>query len=171
VTNSHAAAVTYGDGALGMLAAIEHAHVALQMDRTDAWLVLAAEEYAAPMVDALEQLGDTRPTCEGSAGLVLIGAPLSDSDWQVCGMACLGADEAPCLHPDWRAATRVRIPVDSPLMAYTSMAVPWALHEAMTSGAPSALIEVRVRGRGVQLLALRGQAGPKAPAFIRPRCE
>lgn len=166
VTGSHAAAVTFGDGAFGMCSAIEHAYLAFAHDRADYFMLLGAEEANKPMRDALIMLDDEREIMDGCAGALLSRTPLASTDWQVCALAWVPVDELVYIAEPWSTAPRVHVSMGSRLMAYTSMLMPFALHKAMTSDGETALVEFQVAERGSFMLALRRQDGPcKASVF------
>lgn len=167
ITDSHAAAITLGDGVFGMCQAIEHASLAFAHDRADLFIVLGAEEATRPMHDALVMLDDRREIMDGCAGVVLSAAPILDSDWQICAMAQVPEGHEVSVAQPWASTPRVRMGVASPLTAYTSVLLPFALHAAMHAAATrptsTALIELRVAERGAFLIALRRQSGPRVP--------
>ena len=159
VTDSHASAITLGDGLYGVCAGIEHAHLLFQHDRASQLLLLATEEVSQPMTRALRALGDRRAAYDGCAGLLLSAAPLSPSDWQVCAMAIVPEGRTVQIAKPWQSGSRVRVPLDNRLMAFTSTWMPLAVLQAMRFGEETdkaaALIEFHVVGRGSIFVALR----------------
>lgn len=159
VTDSHASAITLGDGLYGVCAGIEHAQLLFQHDRANQLLLLAAEEVSQPMARALQALGDRRAAYDGCAGLLLSATPLSSSDWQVCAMAIVPEGQTVQISKPWRCGSRVRVHLDNRLMAFTSTWMPLAVLEAMRFGEETdkaaALIEFHIAGRGSIFIALR----------------
>lgn len=159
VTDSHASAVTFGDGLYGVCAALEHAQLLFHHGRARHLLLLATEEANAPMARALATLGDLRAVYDGCAGLLLSSQPLAPSDWQLAALAIIPEGGTVRINAPWLQGSRVRVHLDNPLSAFTSQLLPLALHEAMRfgvqSGHTTALVEFHVAGRGSVLMALQ----------------
>ena len=155
VTNFHATASTFADGAAGMVGAMEHAYLDFFHDRADFSLVVCAEEACVPMIDAMTGLQIAREPIDGAAGMVLSRERLASSDWQVCFAEIVSADGTQALPDGWDHAPRLSLAYNDRCTAYTGTAVPQALHLAMSTDGDSAVVDVLLKDRCRCLIGLR----------------
>lgn len=154
VTDSHATAITFADGAVGMFSAIEHAHLGFVHDRSDYFLVIAAEEACAPMIDAMQSMGVDREVIDGAAGFVLSRERLSEGDWQVGIVETLSLDEPVSLPSSWADAPRFSVTLNDQFAAYTGCVVPQVISQAIGTDADRVVIEFVMSGRARSVLGL-----------------
>lgn len=157
VTDFHASAITYGDGAAGVFAAIEHAHLDFLHERADHALVLCAEEVCAQMVEGMKVLGVDREPLDGAAGLVLTRERISQSDWQVTMVEVLDQSQP---HPvPGHAGLHIVVSHDDDCGTYTGTSVPEAIHfaieQAIAVDQPEVLLEYRLGRRARCVLRLQ----------------
>ncbi len=155
VTNFHATALTFADGAAGMVGAIEHAYLDFFHDRADFSLVVCAEEACLPMIDAMTGLDITREPVDGAAGMVLSRKRLADSDWQVCFADIVSFKEPSVLPAGWANAPRLKVGYHDRCTAYTGTALPQAVHLATSTDSDVAVVEMLLKDRGRCVLGLR----------------
>lgn len=154
MTGFHASAATFGNGAAGMVAAVEHAYLDFLHDRADYALAICAEEACTPLRDAMHGLDMPREAIDGAAGLLLVRDRMAPTDWQICFAETMSSHAPRSLGPDWRNAPRIQIEYSDGCSAYTGTALPQALHAAMQLGATRAVVEITLDGNATCLLGL-----------------
>jgi hypothetical protein len=155
--NTHAAAISFLDGAAGVVAALEHAYLSFIHNRSDYFLVIGAEEACEPMVRALSVLNDDRPIVDGAVGFLLSRRPLSADDWQLQVAANVPAGSPVELEPEWSECKPFDVVAGNHLTAYTSLHLPYAVHAALSQRRPRTLIRCSLRGRGELVVGFRGE--------------
>lgn len=154
MTGFHASAASFGNGAAGMVAAVEQAYLNFLHGRADYAVVICAEEACMPMIDAMHSLDVPREPIDGAAGLLLSRQRLADTDWQISFAETASAHASPELPAEWKDVPRVQVVYADGCSAYTGTAMPQALHEAMQLGSKKALIEITLSGQTNCLIGL-----------------
>lgn len=147
ITDSHATAITFADGALGMFNAIEHAYLGLIHDRFDYFLAMGAEEASMPILNAMTRLGVNRPVVDGAAGFVLTREKLSEGDWRIDFIETQPPGHASGVPQSWAAVPRFTVTLPDSFAAYTATLVPHALAQAISTDADAVLVELTMHGR------------------------
>ncbi|MBB5393826.1 MULTISPECIES: hypothetical protein [unclassified Herbaspirillum] len=150
--DTHAAAISFQDGAFGVCAAIEYAHLSFIHQRSDYFLIIGAEEICPVQCNALAALDDQRPWLDGAAGLMLARVPNSENDWQLAFCGNLAEGTAYTLPEDWTDAAILKIEIKSSATLFTSPLVPYALHHLFMSAASKAVLNYRLPGKGNYVL-------------------
>lgn len=158
VTDSHATAITFADGAVGMFSAIEHAYLCFFHGRADYFMVIAAEEGCLPMMDAMAKMGVTREVIDGAAGFVLSRERLSEGDWQVSFVDTVPSGQVAELPAGWADVPRFVVTFDDHFAAYTGAVVPQAIAQVAKTDAVQVVVEIVMAGRASSLLGLRRSA-------------
>ena len=154
VTDSHATAITFSDGALGMVSAIEHAYLGLLHDRADYFLVIGAEEASVPIMTSMTRMGVRRPIVDGAAGFVLCRERLSEGDWRIDFIGMHAPQTPPDVPSQWADAPRFRVQLADPFVTYTSTLVPQAIAQAISTDADAVVVEFGLQGRVTALIGL-----------------
>ncbi|MFC4274392.1 hypothetical protein [Achromobacter aloeverae] len=159
--DTHAAALAFQDGALGVCAAFEYAHLAFAHRRADYFLVMGADEVSQIQGDALAALGDTRPVLNGASGLVLGRTPHGDQDWQLrlcahvdrnAGDVGVAGDVGAMLPGDWPLAVSRDIGIKDNPTLFTAPLLAYALHDLLRHAGRKAVLTCRLPGRGAYVL-------------------
>lgn len=154
VTDSHATAITFSDGALGMVSAIEHAYLGFVHDRADYFLIIGAEEASVPIMTSMTSMGVQRPIVDGAAGFVLCRERLSEGDWRIDFVAVEAADRKAELPQEWTHALRFQVQLADPYVSYTSTLLPQAIVQAISTDAQAVVVEFSLRGRATARIGL-----------------
>lgn len=150
--DTHAAAIAFQDGLLGVCAALEYAHLSFLHRRSDCFLVMGADEVSRVQCDALAALDDRRPWLDGASGMVLGRGPNTDEDWQLTLCANVSADRPPALPADWSLAASLDIEVPGNATLFTAPLLAYALHALLRGATHRAILNCRLPGRGVHIL-------------------
>ncbi|MBO9537891.1 hypothetical protein [Herbaspirillum sp.] len=145
---THAAAIAFQDGAFGIFAAIEYAHLSFIHRRSDYFLIIGAEEICQVQCNALAALGDQRPLIDGASGLMLVRTPSSENDWQLALSGNLNEGTAHTFPEDWIDAVMLHIETPSDTTLFTSPLVSYALHHLFISATSKAILNYRLPGKG-----------------------
>lgn len=158
VTDFHATAVTLGEGAVGMVSAIELAHLNFVHDRADHFLVVASEEASETMLDAMAATSRSRSIVDGSAGYVLSKERLAPEDWQIAFYGTQSLNQTVDLPEDWSDAHVFRVVMEGPFSLYTSNLLPVALVAALNCQNKKAVLEFELPGASTSFVGFRRQA-------------
>jgi hypothetical protein len=141
VFNAHAAALAFEDGAMGMCAALEYVYLSFAHQRSDAFLIIGADEFCTIQAQALDALEDKRPRAAGASGMILTRMPLAAAgNWQlvICAQACNG--EAVEIPESWNGAARLSINIPNFLPIFTAQLIPLAVHQLLHEASDQALL-------------------------------
>ncbi|HEU4843178.1 MAG TPA: hypothetical protein VFT05_02840 [Burkholderiaceae bacterium] len=147
VFDTHAAALAFGDGAMGLCAALEYAYLSFLHQRSDAFVVIGADETCTVQTQALAALDDRRPRTTGASGLLLTRTPpASGARWQLvlCAQAAYG--EPIALPAGWHDATRLTVAIANTLHIYTAPLIALAVHQLLRDAARRALLFFTMHG-------------------------
>lgn len=148
VFDTHAAAIAFQAGARGMCAALEYAHLSFTHRRSDAFLIIGADETCTVQSQALDALEDPRARTTGASGMVLTSKPMASSgSWQltICTLAPHG--ETIELPEDWDDAQRLTVNIPNASTIFTASLVPLALQQLLSNARGRALLHFNM---GVQ---------------------
>lgn len=141
VFDTHAAAIAFDDGARGMCAALEYAYLSFVHGRSDAFLVIGADELCSVHAQALDALGDERARVTGAAGMVLTRAPLAASGhWQLAICAQAATADTIELPGDWDDAARLAISLPNAMNNFTAAVLPLAVQQLLSGATERALL-------------------------------
>ncbi len=156
VTGYHAAAMTFGDGALGVIGAVDFAASGFANERFGSLLLVASDEASPSMLEAGEKLGVSRAILDGSSGFVLTAQRRSAGDLRVAFAGVQARHERGDDLPEgWADAQRVCGQVPDGYTMYTGNLLPQLLLLALqaTTG-PKVIVELELAGRAMCRIGL-----------------
>jgi hypothetical protein len=148
VFDTHATAIAFQDGAFGLCAALEHAHLSFAHNRSDHFLVIGAEEICAVQCDALDALNDDRPRIDGASGIVLGRSPSTPNDWRLAFCFNDTGETPPSLPEGWDGADTLDLTIAGSATVFTATLVPYALHQLFERAADRAVLVCSMPDRG-----------------------
>jgi len=144
-TDFHATAMTFGDGAVGVFNAIEHAYVGMRNERFSSFMLLTSDEACTHTLDALKALGVDRDVVDGASGLVLCSKPGSADDWRVGFVSINGDVDAEQVPVGWEGAHKSVVRTEDHFTSYTSNFVAPLLVGALCAAGDSSQVILKLR--------------------------
>ena len=155
----HAGALAFQDGALGMCAAFEYAHLSLTHGRADYFLITGAEDLCRVQLDAMRALDLNRPILDGAAAIGLARAPQSPFDWQLKICQHLATPQSASAPPAWRGLEPYFLAITHPATVLTSLLIPLLLSQLLGGRRARVLLSCAMPGRGSYVLGFERDCG------------
>jgi|GEM_PF-2022867 len=153
--DTHASAIAFQDGILGICAAIEYAYLSFLHHRAKYFLIIGVDEICHMQCNALVALSDTRPHMDGASGLILTDTRSSMDDWQLLMYGQLVKDEPLELSDEWLNATTVTVEMESGITLFSAPIFSYALHNLFLRSNYKCVLICKLPERGCCVLGFQ----------------